>query len=413
MSWAMSTLRRTLIALLVLLASAAALMLPIQPAHACEMWGSICVPPEAKKVIDSVARTPASNNYDLVDALAELESIGVPREEALRVGLGRFPVAGRANYVHDWLYPRFGPGIRFHQGTDVFADHGTPLRSPVDGIAKSDSNSLGGLTVKIYLPDGTYFYLAHLSGLAPGFVSGQPVKVGDVVGYVGDSGNAKGGQPHLHIGIYPQGGAAIDPKPILDRFLAEAEARLPAVVQAYRDAYGTDGPPVPAMPARPEPTAPSPPPPGELPAETDDEDEAPAAATVATPMTADEVNAAAPKPKKRASKQAAITEAVLKYGPVTIPADAVAGGGKKGTGSLDSLPDLGEVEPAKAAKSGGAAKDGAAKSGAAKGSAGKGGAGTSGKGAGKADPTPTADAAVINPGELGRLAATHLTSTLF
>lgn len=230
------------------------------------MWGSICVPPEAKRIIDSVPRTPASTNHRLLDGLAELEAMGVPREEAMRVGLGRFPIAGRANYVHDWLYPRFGPGFRFHQGTDVFADHGTPLQAPVDGVATSNNGGLGGLTVRITMPDGTYIYMAHLSGLAEGFQQGMQVSVGDVIGYVGDSGNARGGAPHLHIGIYPRGGPAIDPKPLLDRWLAEAEARLPMVIEAFRDAYGVDGPPVTAPPTT-APPPPSPPPPADVPAD--------------------------------------------------------------------------------------------------------------------------------------------------
>src|SRR3546814_3786631 len=74
-------------------------------------------------------------------------------------------------------------------GTDVFAPHGTPVRSPIDGTISSGSGSLGGLFVKVFQPDGTYFYMAHLSGLAEGFTEGMAVQTGDIVGYVGDSGN--------------------------------------------------------------------------------------------------------------------------------------------------------------------------------------------------------------------------------
>src|SRR3546814_13458399 len=87
----------------------------------------------------------------------------------MRVGFGRFPIAGAARYGHDWLYPRYGPGFRFHLGTDVFAAHGTPVRAPVDGVAHSAHGGLGGLTVKVHMADGTYFSLAHLSGLVAGF----------------------------------------------------------------------------------------------------------------------------------------------------------------------------------------------------------------------------------------------------
>jgi len=195
--------------------------------------GGINVPPEAQRIIAAVPRTGPSNTEHLVASLAPLRDLGMPEAEALRVGLGRFPIAGVARYSHDWLFPRYGPGFRFHLGTDVFASYGTPVRAPVDGIARSANGGLGGLTVKVVMPDGTYFYLAHLSGLVDGFTDGMAVTTGDIVGYVGDSGNARGGSPHLHIGIYPHGGPPVDPKPILDQFIAEAEVMVPAIVDAY------------------------------------------------------------------------------------------------------------------------------------------------------------------------------------
>jgi murein DD-endopeptidase MepM/ murein hydrolase activator NlpD len=196
--------------------------------------GGIRVPAEAQRIINSVRRTGPSDNAQLLADLGQLEALGLPQAEAYRVGLGRFPIAGPAHYSHDWLYPRYGPGFRFHLGCDVFAAYGTPVRAPVDGIARSATSGLGGLTVKVIMPDGTYFYLAHLSGLVDGFTDGMPVATGDIVGYVGDSGNARGGAPHLHIGIYPRGGAPVDPKPILDGFLTEAAGRLPDVVAAVQ-----------------------------------------------------------------------------------------------------------------------------------------------------------------------------------
>lgn len=195
-------------------------------------WGT--VPPEAQKIIDSVVRTPPNSSQDLYDAVQELVDLGLRRDEAIRIGFGRFPIAGVAKYSHDWLFPRYGPGFRFHQGTDVFAPFGTPLRAVVDGTLSAKSSALGGLTLKLFTDDGTYFYYAHLSALADGFVDGMTVKTGDIIGYVGDSGNAKGGAPHLHIGVYPQGGAATDPKPLLDQFLADATEALPGIIDQVR-----------------------------------------------------------------------------------------------------------------------------------------------------------------------------------
>lgn len=213
--------------------------------------GGIAVPPEAQRIIDSVKRTGPSNNSALLGMLPELEALGLSEADAYRVGFGRFPIAGAANYSHDWLYPRYGPGFRFHLGTDVFAAYGTPVRAPVDGIAESAIGGLGGITVKVIMPDGTYFYLAHLSGLAEGFTNGMPVTTGDIVGYVGASGNARGGAPHVHLGIYPRGGPPVDPKPILDGFLTEAAARMPDVVASLRASLPAPAAPTAAAANRP------------------------------------------------------------------------------------------------------------------------------------------------------------------
>lgn len=192
------------------------------------------VPADAQRIIDSVRRTPANSSQALYDGVQELVDLGLTTEEAIRVGFGRFPVAGVARYSHDWLFPRWGPGFRFHHGTDVVAPYGTPLRAPVDGTVTTSTSALGGLSTKVHMADGTYFYYAHLSALVEGFTNGMEVRTGDVVGYIGDSGNARGGVPHVHIGIYPQGGGPTDPKPILDDFLAEAVEQLPAVVEQVR-----------------------------------------------------------------------------------------------------------------------------------------------------------------------------------
>lgn len=219
--------------------------------------GSGGIPAAAQAVIDSIQRSPANSSRALHDAVVrDLVPLGLTEQEAIRVGFGRFPIAGVATFVHDWYFPRWGPGFRFHMGTDVFAPHGTPVRSPVDGTITSGSGSLGGLFVKVFQPDGTYFYMAHLSGLAEGFTEGMAVQTGDIVGYVGDSGNARGGAPHVHLGIYTPGGEATDPKPILDQMLADALADLPSVVQqvkaqrpgAAAQAEAAPGAPAPRVP---------------------------------------------------------------------------------------------------------------------------------------------------------------------
>jgi murein DD-endopeptidase MepM/ murein hydrolase activator NlpD len=191
----------------------------------------VAVPPDAQAVIDGIVRTEAADNAALVEGAAQLEAAGVPHEQAVRAVFGRFPVHGASRWSDDWYFPRWtGSTFRHHQGLDMFAAYGTPVAAPVDGIARVGSNTLGGLTVQVHEPDGTYWYLAHLSGIAPGLVDGQAVTAGQVVGFVGDSGNARGGAPHLHFGVYPQGGPAAPPKPAVDAWVLEGAARVPQLL---------------------------------------------------------------------------------------------------------------------------------------------------------------------------------------
>ena len=187
------------------------------------------VPPEAQAILDGIVRTGQIDDHLLVAGEKALLAAGVDPDQAARLAYGRFPVAGPATWVDDWYAPRFtGTTFRFHLGLDLIAAFGTPLRSPADGIARIDNNSLGGLAVKVVQPDGTFFYLAHMSATADGLTDGMPVKVGDLLGYVGQSGDATG--PHCHFGIYQGGTTPIPPKPLVDQWVADEGAQLPAII---------------------------------------------------------------------------------------------------------------------------------------------------------------------------------------
>jgi peptidoglycan LD-endopeptidase LytH len=103
-------------------------------------------------------------------------------------------------------------GRREHQGVDIFAPRGTPVVAALDGTAQSDTNPLGGNVVWLFAArTGPRFYYAHLDRWE---VTGNAkVRAGDVIGYVGNTGNARTTPPHLHFGIYD--GRAIDPMPFL------------------------------------------------------------------------------------------------------------------------------------------------------------------------------------------------------
>jgi peptidoglycan LD-endopeptidase LytH len=96
--------------------------------------------------------------------------------------------------------PRYTGSFHLHAGDDILSDYGTKIRAPFDGVAKPTYNTLGGNGEYVYAPDGSYVYNAHLQSYAA--KSNGPVKAGDVIGYVGDTGDAKG-TPHDHFEWHP------------------------------------------------------------------------------------------------------------------------------------------------------------------------------------------------------------------
>ncbi len=125
------------------------------------------------------------------------------------------PVQGiRAKRIADtWGGPRSGG--RRHQGTDIFAARGTPVRSATRGIVvRIGDYGIGGKHVWVLGPGGERHYYAHLDDWAPDLHRYQVVREGDPLGIVGDSGNARGTPPHLHYGIYGTDGA-VNPHPRL------------------------------------------------------------------------------------------------------------------------------------------------------------------------------------------------------
>lgn len=120
----------------------------------------------------------------------------------------------RTASLHDsWHAPRDG-GRRPHEGIDIFAPRGTAVRSTTEGVVwRLGQGGLGGRAVWILGPGGQRHYYAHLDRFA-GVYPGMRVEAGSLIGYVGNSGNAKGTPPHLHYGIYKRGGA-INPFPFL------------------------------------------------------------------------------------------------------------------------------------------------------------------------------------------------------
>ncbi len=126
---------------------------------------------------------------------------------------GACPVAGAVSFTDTWGAPRSGG--RTHQGVDMIAARNTPLGAIYGGkIHRLTTGSLSGLAIWLKADNGDQFFYAHLESYADISV-GQSVTEGQVIGYVGSSGNAPDYLPHLHFEYHPHGGSAVDPYPLV------------------------------------------------------------------------------------------------------------------------------------------------------------------------------------------------------
>ena len=181
----------------------------------------------------------AIGNFDGVHrghqaVLAEAEALAEPdgRPVALltfephpRIVLGLepdllFPIGPEPRcYVLD-NYGDARSGGRRHEGIDILADVGQDVYAVVDGtlVGQTDASaSLSGNSWGLTADDGVYYFFAHLSAFAEGLQVGDRVRRGQVIGYVGDTGNPGPGNYHLHFEVHPGGlrAAPVDPLPLL------------------------------------------------------------------------------------------------------------------------------------------------------------------------------------------------------
>ena len=118
-------------------------------------------------------------------------------------------MAGNTWFIDTWGAPR--PGGRTHKGVDMSGSTGTPLVAMNSGKVRLGWHYAGGRQVYVYADDGNFYYYAHLSGYAAGLVNGQRVARGQLIGYMGATGNAS--TTHLHLGMGRIGGAYVNPYP--------------------------------------------------------------------------------------------------------------------------------------------------------------------------------------------------------
>ena len=154
----------------------------------------------------------ATGAVDLPTAIAlgvlpDLATLGIPQISA-------FPSQGRCSFVDSWHESRSGG--RLHIGVDIIGPKGLALYAVSDGtITKmyGAESKLSGNALRLTAADGTYFFYAHLDSFASGITVGSAVRAGQIIGYMGSTGNA--GNSHLHFEVHPLGGEAVNPYPVI------------------------------------------------------------------------------------------------------------------------------------------------------------------------------------------------------
>lgn len=135
-----------------------------------------------------------------------------------------FPVAGGASYSSD-----YNPGDpsrgRTHLGNDLFNKEGTPLLAVDDGEVRYGEDGLGGHVANLYAKDNTKYYYAHQSAFEG---ANRNVQAGEVIGYMGHTGNAINTPTHLHFQVHPNRGQAVDPYPLLKQAKIQSASASPS-----------------------------------------------------------------------------------------------------------------------------------------------------------------------------------------
>lgn len=203
--------------------------------------------------------TDIQATYDRVDLVEGLEADAIVEVSAAESEIDQAKLelrafeAGSEVFIDGLVFP-VGPGVEvplidsfgfarmtgtpdqhWHEGIDIFAPTGTPLLATERGvITRIGTGRLGGLKLWLRGESGTDWYYAHLSAFNPDLREGDLVEAGDLVGYVGQSGNAVGTPPHLHMQMHPGGDRPVNPYPLLNMRL-ELDAEAAAALADQRD----------------------------------------------------------------------------------------------------------------------------------------------------------------------------------
>ena len=183
---------------------AASIAHPEQPPAAIDRWTDGAPADDDAPVLEPVGTAAAPTPEGAVPPASPEATIGPPPSEELADRDLEIPVEGvRADQLSRTFDDRRG-GSRVHQAIDILAPQGTPVKAVEDGtVARLFISKAGGITVYQFDPSEKFcYYYAHLDRYADGLKEGAQVRKGQVIGYVGVSGNAPKNTPHLHFAIY-------------------------------------------------------------------------------------------------------------------------------------------------------------------------------------------------------------------
>jgi murein DD-endopeptidase MepM/ murein hydrolase activator NlpD len=167
----------------------------------------------------------------LIQAAHELRELGVSSRRARSV-YQPFIIAGYARWWDSWGEVRLAThGVRPHLGQDVFCKQGAPVLAAESGRVEFTFDDLGGMVARLHRDTGGFWYYAHLSGYNATLKSGDRIERGDVIGFCGNTGNARGSSPHVHFGLY-SGAVAQNPMQHLVSWLHAAEARAARLIRS-------------------------------------------------------------------------------------------------------------------------------------------------------------------------------------
>ncbi len=177
--------------------------------------------------------SPVTSGTGISSTLIPGGGLGLPRQIAPSVSVVPtsegyvFPVSGGTSndFSDEYGSPRASTG--WHQGNDIFGASGTPLVAVADGmLSKVGVNPIGGNRLWLTDDRGTAYYYAHLSAYPPGIADGVRVRGGQVIGFMGNTGDAIGTPPHVHFEVHPGNGDSVNPYPYLMAWLRNAPVAM-------------------------------------------------------------------------------------------------------------------------------------------------------------------------------------------